>query len=264
MIKTYQAAPDIDVLVGEIPIPGLGVLPVNSFVLQGMEPILVDTGAVIHRDAFLSALGTVVDPMKLRWIWLTHPDPDHIGALHPLLNQNPDLKVITTFLGVGIMGLHAPLPMDRVYFLNPGETATFGGRDVAAVKPPAFDNPSTTGFFDIKSRTLLSSDCFGAVTAEPPEDASDLSEEDLRFGQTLWATIDAPWLHKVDRKSFSDELDSVRKLDPRLILSSHLPKADGRLLPRLLDNLGKAPEAPVFVGPDQAALQQMLAQMAAE
>ena len=35
MITTYKAASDIDVLTTNFPIPGLGQLAINSFVLQG-------------------------------------------------------------------------------------------------------------------------------------------------------------------------------------------------------------------------------------
>ena len=46
----------------------------------------------------------VIDPGDLRWIWLTHTDFDHIGSLATLLDVNPHVRVITSFLGVGIMG----------------------------------------------------------------------------------------------------------------------------------------------------------------
>ena len=123
MITTYEAAPGIDVLTTNFPVPGLGLVPINAFVLHGSEPVLVDTGTVLQSEEFMTALRSVIDPSDLRWIWLTHTDPDHIGSLHQLLAENPRLTVITTFLGVGIMGLSAPLPMDRVHLVNPGRAS---------------------------------------------------------------------------------------------------------------------------------------------
>ena len=82
MVTTYKAAADIDVLTSSFPIPGFGSIPINAFVLHGSEPLLVDTGAVVERDEFMTALRSVIDPADLKWIWLTHPDFDHIGALH--------------------------------------------------------------------------------------------------------------------------------------------------------------------------------------
>lgn len=170
--------------------------------------------------------------------------------------------MITTFLGVGIMSLFAPLPMDRVHLVNPGQTITIGERTLTAVKPPAFDNPSTTGFIDDSSGTLFSSDCFGALLDAVPDDAADLTDDELRQGQVLWATVDSPWLHNVDRGAFSDALKRIRSIEPTMILSSHLPAAPGGMLDQLIDALEAVPTATPFVGPDQASLQAMLAEMA--
>jgi flavorubredoxin len=114
MVTSYTAAPDIEVLTSNYPIPGYGFVPINAFVIKGSEPILVETGASIESADFMQALRSVIDPADLRWIWLSHTDFDHIGSLHQLLSENPRIRVVTTFLGVGIMGLMAPLPMVRV------------------------------------------------------------------------------------------------------------------------------------------------------
>ena len=263
MVHSYKAAPDIEVLTSSFPIPGYGQVPINAFVLKGSEPLLVDTGTVVESADFQQALRSVIDPADLRWIWLTHTDADHIGSLHALLAENPRIRVITTFLGVGIMSLSAPLPMDRVYLVNPGQRITVGDRTLTAFKPPAYDNPSTTGFYDDRSGILFSSDCFGALLQSIPQNAADLSEKDLREGQLFWATLDAPWLHKVDSGAFAKELDTIRKMAPKMVLSSHLPAAPGSMTERLLASLSAAPGAQPFVGPDQAQLEQMLKQMTA-
>ncbi len=263
MITTYEAAPDIDVLTANFPIPGLGQLAINSFVLHGDVPVLVDTGPVLERESFMTALTSVIDPADLRWIWLTHTDGDHIGALGQLLAGYPGINVITTFLGVGIMSVSDPLPMDRVHLVNPGQSITLGSRTLTAFRPPTFDNPSTTGFFDVVSRVLFPADCFGALLQDVPQDAADLSESDLREGQVFWATIDSPWLHGVDRGKLVHELDAVAELEPSLILSSHLPAAPGGMIDRFVASLAEVPDAAPFVGPDQVALEQLLAQMTA-
>ena len=263
MIDLYKAAPDIEVLTSNFPIPGYGLVPINAFVIKGSEPVLVDTGAVVESEEFMAALRSVIDPSELKWIWLTHTDFDHIGCLHQLLAENPRARVITTFLGVGIMSLSAPLPLDRVYLVNPGQKITVGDRTLTAVKPPAFDNPSTTGFYDDKSGVFFSSDCFGALLSAVPQNAAELSDKDLREGQVFWATVDSPWLHKADSGAFAKELDGIRKMEPKMILSSHLPAASGEMTERLLASLAAAPTAQPFVGPDQAALQQMLKAMTA-
>ena len=263
MYSTYRAAPDIDVITTAAPIPGLGHLPVNSFVLHGTEPVLVDTCPIVMRDEFLATLETVVDPTDLRWLWLTHTDPDHVGAVAALLAANPKLRVITTFFGVGIMGLQAPLPMDRVNLVNPGETLELGDRTLTGVKPPAFDNPITVGFHDSRSNALFSSDCFGALFPDVPPETADVTAAELRDGQVLWGTIDSAWLHKVDSDIFARDLERIRRIEPAHVFSAHLPPAPGAMLPLLLETLARVPSAEAFPAPNQAALEAMLAQAAA-
>ena len=261
MLTTHRATDGIDVITSAFPIPGYGLVPINAFVLHGPEPLLVDTGAVVDRDDFMEALGTVIDPMDLRWIWLTHTDFDHIGSLHRLLDINPDVRVLTSFLSVGAMTLTDPLPLDRVHLVVPGERLPVAGRVLTAMRPPSFDNPATVGFLDGDTGAYVSSDCFGALLQDVPQTAAGLSESDLRAGQHLWATIDSPWLHQVDRRLFEENLDRVRRLKPSVVLSSHLPVASGDMVEQLTQNLTEVPEAEPFVGPDQQALESMLAAM---
>ena len=72
MVTSYTAAPDIEVLTSNFPIPGYGLVPINAFVIKGSEPILVDTGSVVESSEFMPALRAVIDPGELRWLW-AHP-----------------------------------------------------------------------------------------------------------------------------------------------------------------------------------------------
>jgi flavorubredoxin len=195
--------------------------------------------------------------------WLSTPVTrvETIGALHRILEANPAVKVITNFLSVGIMSLSAPLPIDRVWLVNAGQKATVGDRTLTALKPPAWDNPSTMGFFEEKTGALFSSDCFGALLSAAPESAAELSDQELRQGQVFWATVDSPWLHSTDRALFAKRLKDVREMSPTAVLSSHLPAAPGHMTERLIASLEAVPDAQPFSPPDQAALEEMLAQL---
>jgi hypothetical protein len=263
MTTVFTAAAGVDVITTSAEIPGLGSLAINSFLLHGREPLLVDTGTLAGSADFLAALTSTIDPQALRWIWLTHTDFDHIGSLARLLEINPRVRVITSFLGVGIMGLSAtPLPMDRVYLINPGQTVTVGERRLTAVRPPVYDNPITTGFIDDRTGALFSSDCFGALLPALPQNAADLDLASLTSGQIRWATIDSAWVHDVDRPTFHANLHQFRAIQPSAIYSSHLPPAPGSMHHLFTESLAQVPDAPRFEGPDQAALETLLAAVA--
>lgn len=252
----------ITVVPSYLPVPGMGVLPANAFVLDGPEPLLVDTGPGGAEEGFQEALRSVVDLDDLRWIWLTHTDPDHTGSLEWLLDNAPHARLITTYLAVGKLGMQFAVPMDRLYWVNPGTTITVNGRHVHALRPPSFDAPETTAFFDHTSHTLFSADSFGALLQSPTADATDIGADDLADGMALWSTIDSPWVTHTDRDHFDQTIREVRDLGARRVLSSHLPPAHG-LADRLLDNLARVPGSNPWVGPDQAALEQILASVTA-
>lgn len=261
-MEIHRVGDDVTVLNDQAEVPGMGFLPVNAFVLHAAEPVVVDTGLSTPGTGFMDALGSVLDPEDVRWIWLTHPDRDHTGGLYELLEAAPRARVVTTFLGVGILSTERPLPMDRAYFLNPGETLDVGDRTLTAFRPPLFDSPATVGFHDSRSGVCFSSDCFGAPLASAElagsDDVRDVAGDDLRAAQLLWAAIDSPWVHTVDTGRYLSTVQPLRAMDPSAILSTHLPPAVGRT-GELLDMLAAAPQAAPFVGPDQAALEALLA-----
>ncbi len=258
----HRIGSDAIVLNDQLEVPGVGYLAVNAFVLQAAEPVVVDTGLSLPDRNFVETLGSVIDPADVRWIWLTHPDRDHTGGIFDLLEAAPQARVITTFVGAGILSTERPLPMDRVYLLNPGQSLDVGDRTLHGFRPPLFDNPATVGFYDDRSGICFSSDCFGAPvpTSElaGSSEARDVPPDALRAGQLLWATIDSPWVHLVDPVKYLETVESLRAMDPAVILSTHLPPAAGQTSV-FLDMLATAPAADPFVGPDQHALEEMLA-----
>ncbi len=260
-MHSYRASQDVSVLNDFMEVPGLGFLPVNAFVIHAAEPVVVDTGLGLPDREFVTSLAEVIDPADVRWIWLTHPDRDHTGGLFALLEAAPKARVVTTFTGVGIMSTERPLPIDRVYLLNPGQSLDVGYRKLTGFRPPLFDNPATVGILDAGSGACISSDCFGAPMPSAglatAQDAAAASPGDLRAAQLLWATVDSPWVHAVDAARFAASFQPLRDFGPSAIYSAHLPPSagdSGAMLATLLE----APHAAAFTGPDQAALEQIL------
>jgi hypothetical protein len=86
----------------------------------------------------------------------------------------------------------------------------------------------------------------------------DLPAADLRSAQLLWATVDSPWIHVADHDKYMRTVQPLREMDPDYIVSSHLPPVSGDTSAHL-DMLATAPMADPWVGPDQKALEEMLA-----
>src|SRR5881227_1804168 len=226
-----QRVGDVTALRDKAEIPGLGVLPINAFVLHAEQPMLIDTGMPVNRAEFLDALASVIDVADIRWIWLSHPDRDHMGSLFEVLDAAPKARLVTTFAAVGYLGTEYAVPLPRVFLLNPGQALDLGDRKLHAFRPPLFDSPMTVGFFDDKTGTCFSSDCFGApmpnVDAALVDDIRDIADSELRAAQLLWAGADSPWVRNTDVDKFRATYDGLRRWAPPTVLSTHLPPAAG-------------------------------------
>lgn len=210
-----------------MPVPNMGAIPINAFLLKGAEPMLVDTGLDGLSDAFLKRLRAEIDLDDLRWIWLSHTDADHIGNLERVLDAAPNARMITNFLGAGKMDMMGRGDANRVRMLEPGEVLEIGGRRLHQVRPPYYDAPETMGFFDATDRVFFAADAFGALLPGAAETVDELAADTLRDGLVGWSSVDAPWLAHMDCKTLGRMLDSLERLDPDHVLSGHLPVARG-------------------------------------
>jgi flavorubredoxin len=227
VIKAAETAcDDWSVLPAWAPVSDLGVLPINAFVLRGSEPMLVDTSVGAFGDTFLASLGSVVDPADLRWIWLSHMDWDHIGNLTRVIEAAPNATVITSGLGIAKLGL-VNIELSRVRLLQPGDSIDIAGRRLSAMRPVYYDAPETMGFFDESARVLFAADSFGALMPGPVDRFEDVEEATLRDGMSGWSSIDAPWLADQDAHVLARKLAAVESLQPKAVLSAHLPVARG-------------------------------------
>lgn len=89
-LDTERVAPDTHV-VRQVASEGMGpvVHHVNSAVITGAEPVVVDCGPAATRSEWLERTFQIVDPADVRWVLLSHDDPDHTGNLAPVLDLCP-------------------------------------------------------------------------------------------------------------------------------------------------------------------------------
>ncbi len=89
MNSPYRVATDTYAFSSHLQAGPFGYLAVNCYLVQGKDPVLVDTGMPIDREDFLRNLWSLVDPEELHWIVLTHDDNDHAGNLREVMEAAP-------------------------------------------------------------------------------------------------------------------------------------------------------------------------------
>jgi glyoxylase-like metal-dependent hydrolase (beta-lactamase superfamily II) len=126
------------------------------------EPVIVDTGAPVHREQWLEKVFSVVEPEDVRWIFLSHDDGDHTGGLLDVLERCPQATLVTNFFSVERLALEKPaLPLERMRWVEPGGSFDAGDRVLHLFRPPIFDGPTSRGLFDPKTARC------GSSTASP-------------------------------------------------------------------------------------------------
>src|SRR3954452_9302518 len=249
MDAPYQGSSDVHVLPTSVTIPGVGVLPINAFLLMAEEPVLVDTGLGVDSPEFIDAVSSIVPFEEIKWVWLTHDDADHTGSIQKVMELAPNAKLVTQGLCAMRMSPWWQVPLERVHAIRAGDDLHVGDRTLTAVAPPLFDNPMSTGFLDQSTGALFTVDAFGAILPEATQDAAGVPPEALAGGMVGWAASDSPWVHVTDRAMFGQVLERVRQLRPSRIFSSHLPAASGTSMDEFVKILETVPDSEPFMPP---------------
>ena len=121
---------------------------INSMVILGDEPVIVDTGTPANRAQWLEDVFALVEPADVRWIFLSHDDVDHAGNLDEVLTSCPNARLVCNWAMVERHTNCFDFPLDRCHWVMDGETFDAGDRTLVALRPPVFDSPTTRGLFD--------------------------------------------------------------------------------------------------------------------
>jgi flavorubredoxin len=241
-VTPYRVANGTYVVPQLMEAPPVGFFYLNSLVIQGREPVIVDTGTLINRERWLEQVFALVEPTDVRWVFLSHDDADHTGNLLPVLDMCPNAVLVTTWFGVGRMVDHYEIPMDRVRFVRDGDSFDAGDRTLTALRPPLFDNPTTRGLFDATTGVYWASDAFAIAVPHAVEDLAALDADYIEDALLLGARLISPWHAWLDADKWDAHVQRVRTLPIETIASCHAPAIRGRDIERAFQTLSAAPD----------------------
>jgi flavorubredoxin len=259
----YRVAPDTYVIPELVPGPPGTFVALNSMVITGAEPVIVDTGNELSRAEWMEAAFSVVDPADVRWIFLSHDDHDHIGNLTAVLAACPRATLVTNWFTVERTVRAMALPLERMRWVNPGEAFAAGDRTLVAVRPPIFDSPTTRGLYDTATGVYWAVDSFASLLPGHVTDTDDVPYELWRDSSTFFAQMVSPWVELSDPARFAATVDAVAGLDLTTIVGGHMAPLHGPRLRDAMTILRALPTAPSPALPGQADLDAILSAAAA-
>lgn len=238
-------------------------LPVNSMVIRGAEPVIVDTGAPIHRDLWKDKTFSLVEPSDVRWIFLSHDDGDHTGSLLDTLELCPNATLVANFFIVERLAFEYELPLQRMRWLSEGDSLDVGDRTLHLFKPPIFDGPTTRGIFDPSTATMWAVDSFAALVTEGVYDAHDVPADLYDESFAEFNSMISPWHQWLDPVAYGRHADSVEAMGLLTVASAHGPTLTGDFIHDAFDRVRGMAGQPILPGPGAEALDDMIADLLA-
>ena len=232
----------------------------NSMVIRGAEPMIVDTGTIANRDQWLHDVFSLVEPEDVRWIFLSHDDVDHTGNLDETLTACPNAQLVCNWAMVERHTNCFSFPLHRCRWIADGEDLDIGDRTLRALRPPVYDSPTTRGLYDPTTGVYWAVDSFATPLPDPKMSIADLDPEFWNFGLMLFALgAVSPWLSMVDEAKYGRYVDRVQGLDITTIACCHSPVIEGPFIDRAFARIRELPTVDAPALPDQSVLDQIVA-----
>jgi flavorubredoxin len=232
----------------------------NSMVILGEEPVIVDTGTPANRTQWLEDVFSLVEPNDVRWIFLSHDDVDHSGNLDEALTACPNAQLVCNWAMIERHSNCFEFPLERCRWVMDGESLDIGDRTLQALRPPVYDSPTTRGLFDPTTGVYWAVDTFATPLPDPHMAIADLDTEFWEFGMALFAFgAVSPWLSMLDTDKYGRYVDTVQNLDITTIAGCHTPVIEGAFIERAFNRVRQFPTIDPPPMPDQSVLDQIIA-----
>lgn len=235
------------------------MVPINSLVIRGAEPVVVDTGFADHRDVFLADVFDLVEPEDIRWVFISHDDVDHTGNVDALMAAAPNATLVINWFMWERMGATLDVPLHRMRWLGDGERFVAGDRELVAMRPPVFDSPTTRGLFDPTTGVYWAADSFAAPMTEVVADVDRLDPGFWHDGMAMFHQYISPWFALVDDAKYQRTVDRVEALGVRAIAGCHTPAIGTAHVAQAFRQIRTFADVTVPAEPGQDVLDQMLA-----
>lgn len=232
----------------------------NSMVILGQEPMIVDTGTPANREQWLEDVFSLVEPSDVRWVFVSHDDVDHTGNLEQVMDACTNARLVCNWAMVERHTNCFNFPLDRCQWVMDGESLDIGDRTLQALRPPVFDSPTTRGLFDPTTGVYWAVDSFATPLPDPTASIADLDREFWDFGLALFAIgAVSPWLSWVDTDKWGRRVDAVQSLDITTVAACHSPVIEGPFIEQAFTRIRQLPTIDAPAMPDQSVLDQIVA-----
>lgn len=134
----------------------------NSYLVEEEKTVLIDTVWIPHKSTFIENLKKEIDLHKIDCIVINHGEPDHSGALGPLLEGIPDTPIYCTANAVKSLEGQYGKRGWNFHPVKTGDTLDIGGgKKLIFIEMRMLHWPDSMATYLTGDNILFSNDAFG-------------------------------------------------------------------------------------------------------
>ncbi len=202
-------------------------------IVDNDEAVLVDCGSLGHFPYVARKVFSIVEPKMIKGIILHHMDPDlcaSVPLFQDIINQE-SLQIIAHWRASLLISYYS---REKMNFYHPEENDNIfkfsSGRILKFLPAHYLHTPGTINTYDEKTKTLFSSDIFGAFTPKWEIYADARYEEKMKgFHENYMPSSEI----------MQNYLSRIKKLEIGNICPQHGSVIPQKLVPQMIEALGK-------------------------
>lgn len=134
----------------------------NSYLLEGSEAIAIfETTKIAFAQEYIDTINQITDINKVKYLILSHTEPDHTGMITKLLDVHPDIIVVGTQIAINFLKEITNKEFESHAVKN-GETLSLGNYELEFGVLPQLHWPDTMYTYIKELKTVVTCDSFGA------------------------------------------------------------------------------------------------------
>jgi flavorubredoxin/flavin reductase (DIM6/NTAB) family NADH-FMN oxidoreductase RutF len=153
----------------------------NSFLIRGEHLALVDTSHEKFRKLYFDTLKSLINPQDIKYLIISHTEPDHSGLVKDMLQLVPDITVVGSKVAIQFLEDLVHQPFKRQIVKNGDRLDLGNGHEIEFVIAPNLHWPDTIFSFDHKTQTLYTCDAFGLHYCSDSTFDEDLTKIEADF-----------------------------------------------------------------------------------
>lgn len=138
----------------------------NSYVILDEKTAIMDTVDKRGTEGWLQNLAAVLGDRKPDYLVVSHMEPDHAGNIQRLMEQYPDMQVVSTAKAIAMMPQFFTNDFTgKTIAVKEGDTLELGTHTLNFVMAPMVHWPEVMVSYESSEKILFSADGFGTFGA---------------------------------------------------------------------------------------------------